>query len=53
MRPDLETINAIQNEKQKDVGVHQIPEIDAEIKTLAERKRFTFDIVQTPVDPLR
>lgn len=41
----------IQTEKEKDYA-SQV-ELDAEGKAMAENKRFTFDVIDTPVDPLR
>lgn len=53
MKPDIQTISVIQEEKQHDVNAAQLPPIDSEIRELAEGKRFTFDVINTPVDPLR
>ena len=50
---DLETMAAIQAEKAKDIAAAGQPSLDAEGRELAEGKRFTFDVVETPVDPLR
>ena len=51
MMPDIDTISRIQTEKQAEI--ESAPEINDEIKVLAEGKRFTFDVINTPVDPLR
>lgn len=52
-KPNLDMISAIQAEKQKNVNSEAVPPIDPEIKYLAEGKRFTFDVITIPVDPLR
>ena len=52
-KPNLDMISTIQIEKSKNVNVESVPPIDPEIKNLAEGKRFTFDVVTIPVDPLR
>lgn len=49
----LETMTLIQEEKAREIGSAQQPELDAETKKLAEHKRFTFDVIETPSDPLR
>lgn len=46
----LKEMEAIQITKADEMN--RIP-LDAEGKALAEHKRYTFDIVDTPVDPLR
>lgn len=47
---NLETMTAIQEETERTNS--QLP-LDEEGKALAEKKRFTFDVIVTPVDPLR
>lgn len=51
---ELEIMETIQTQKEKDIDAleHQMP-LDDEGKTLAEKKRFTFDIINVPTDPLR
>lgn len=49
---DLDVMAAIQREKEKEITEGQMP-LDDEGKLLAEGKRFTFDVIETPVDPLR
>lgn len=49
----LNVMNVIQNEKSKEIEAEQVMPLDAEGQRLAEHKRFTFDIIDTPVDPLR
>ena len=39
--------------KVKDIEKKKLQPLDPEGQALAEHKRFTFDIVNTPVDPLR
>lgn len=53
MTRDLEIMETIMVEKDKDIERHGQMELDAEGRRLAEEKRFTFDIVETPTDPLR
>lgn len=50
---DLNTMGNIMDQKDHDLQKDGQPEMDEEIKRLAEKKRFTFDIIATPVDPLR
>ena len=52
MSNELETMVTIQNEADNRPETDMLP-LDAEGKTLAEHKRYTFDVVETPVDPLR
>lgn len=53
MAQELVTINEIQTQKQKDINAKTLPPLDSEGMTLAEGKRFTFDVITTPADPLR
>ena len=53
MTRDLDIMNAIQEEREKELEVEELQPLDAEGKALAEHKRFTFDIVDIPNDPLR
>lgn len=50
---DLNTMHSIQNEKAKELIKAKMHPLDPEGKAMAEHKRFTFDIVETPTDPLR
>lgn len=52
MTRNLETMARIQDEKAKEIQATQLP-LDAEGKALAEHKRFTFDVITVPSDPLR
>lgn len=52
MSNDLETMVMIQDEADKRGEAEMLP-LDPEGKALAEHKRFTFDVIETPVDPLR
>lgn len=52
MTNDLNTMVDIMNETENDHEGDLIP-LDAEGKKLAEHKRFTFDVIDTPTDPLR
>ena len=49
----LDDMATILSEKAKDIEKKETPALDPEGKALAEHKRFTFDIIDTPVDPLR
>lgn len=53
MSRDLNTMNEIQNQKELDIAAAQLQPLDPEGKKLAEGKRFTFDIIAIPSDPLR
>ena len=49
---ELDVMAEIQNEKEHEVDAQQMP-MSSEGTVLAEGKRFTFDVVTTPTDPLR
>lgn len=53
MKNRLEDMQAIQMEKSKEIEKKEPLPLDPEGVALAGEKRFTFDIVNTPVDPLR
>lgn len=53
MEKRLEEMTQIMNEQNKKIAGKQLPPLDPEGETLAKHKRETFDIVDTPVDPLR
>ena len=50
---DLEIMNQIQRQKEKDLEDRELQPLDPEGERLAEEKRFTFDLVDIPTDPLR
>lgn len=50
---NLETMDEIMAQKDRDLAREGQPPLDPEHKRLAEKKRFTFDIIETPSDPLR
>ena len=50
---DLNTMVTIQEQAKADHSVTAPLPLNEETKALAEGKRFTFDVIQTPVDPLR
>lgn len=50
---ELDVMAAIQEQKSRDIEREGQPEMDAETKKLAEHKRFTFDVIDIPTDPLR
>jgi len=49
----LETITAIMTEKNEEIEQNGLIPLDAEATALAEGKRFTFDVITIPSDPLR
>lgn len=53
MSRDLETMTEIMEQKSRDLERDGQPEMDEEAKRLAEHKRFTFDVIDIPTDPLR
>lgn len=53
MSRDLNTMVQIQDQKERDIMAAQLQPLDPEGKKLAEGKRFTFDIIAIPSDPLR
>lgn len=53
MEKDLKIMEQIQKEKQKEIEAEALQPMDAEGQRLAEGKRFTLDVVDTPSDPLR
>ena len=53
MERDLSTMEQIQTQKEKDLDRETLQPMDPEGVTMAEHKRFTFDLVDVPTDPLR
>ena len=53
MERDLTVMQEIQREKEKERASQELQPLDDEGKKLAEHKRFTFDVVDIPSDPLR
>ncbi len=53
MSNDLETMVRIMDEADREHEARELIPLDAEGKALAEHKRFTFDVIETPADPLR
>lgn len=53
MEKRLEDMSAIMEEKGREINGKQLPPLDPEGKEVAKHKRETFDIIDTPVDPLR
>lgn len=53
MEKRLEEMQSIMTEKSKEIEGKQLPPLDPEGAELARHKRETFDIVDTPIDPLR
>lgn len=50
---DLDVMAEIQAEKAREISAEPLMDLDPEGAELAEGKRFTFDVIETPVDPLR
>lgn len=50
---DLDIMTKIQEEKEKEIAAKALQPLDDEGKRMAEHKRFTFDVVDIPSDPLR
>lgn len=50
---NLNTMTQIMEQKNRDIARDGQPQLDPETKELAENKRFTFDVIAVPVDPLR
>lgn len=53
MDRDINVMKQIMDQKEKDIEKDGLPELRGDVKTLAEEKRFTFDIISVPTDPLR
>lgn len=53
MSNDLNTMVDIQNQAGIDHEQEGLPPLDDETRELAEGKRFTFDVISVPTDPLR
>ena len=53
MERDINVIDTIQREKEKDIQRERAHDLNPEGNTMAEHKRFTLDLVDIPTDPLR
>ena len=53
MSRDLDTMTQIVNQKEKDIEASELQLMNPEGRYMAEHKRFTFDVVDVPTDPLR
>jgi hypothetical protein len=53
MSRDLDTMTQIVNQKEKDIEASELQPMNPEGRYMAEHKRFTFDVVDVPTDPLR
>ena len=53
MRRELEVMDKIQTQKTRDIEKGTLQPLNPEGIRMAEHKRFTIDMVGTPVDPLR
>lgn len=50
---NLMVMGQIMDQKDNDIAKLGQPALDPETLKLAEHKRFTFDVIAVPVDPLR
>ena len=50
---NLDTMAQIMDAKDRDLDRAGQPPLDPEHRELAEKKRFTFDVITIPSDPLR
>lgn len=50
---ELNTMATIMDQKDRDLERENMLPLDPETEKLAEHKRFTFDIIAIPSDPLR
>lgn len=50
---ELNTMATIMDQKDRDLERESMLPLDPETEKLAEHKRFTFDIIAIPSDPLR
>lgn len=50
---NLDIMTQIMAQKDADIAAQGQPALDAETRELAESKRFTFDVITIPTDPLR
>ncbi len=53
MTRDIDTMKIIMEEKDEEIQKEGLMLLDSEGKAVAEHKRYTLDMVSTPVDPLR
>lgn len=53
MERNIETMDTIQRQKERDLENKELQPMDAEGRKMAEHKRFTFDVIDVPTDPLR
>ena len=53
MAMDINVMDEIQRQKARDMANKDLQPLNPEGEAIAEHKRFTFDIISTPVDPLR
>ena len=53
MSRDLDTMTQIVNQKEKDIEASELQPMNPEGRYMAEHKRFTFDVVDVPTNPLR
>lgn len=53
MTRDLDIMRTIIDQKEKDIEAEELQPMNPEGRYMAEHKRFTFDVVDVPTDPLR
>ncbi len=53
MERDIDVMRTIIDQKERDIEASSLHPMDDEGKRMGEHKRFTFDVVTVPTDPLR
>lgn len=53
MDRDLDIMATIMEEREKELKTEELQPLNPEGETMAEHKRFTFDVITVPTDPLR
>ena len=53
MTRDLDIMRTIIDQKEQDIEAEELQPMDPEGKKMGEHKRFTFDVLTVPTDPLR
>ena len=53
IKRDLESMTRIMLQKEKDIARTEQQSLNPEGREMAKYKRFTFDVITTPTDPLR
>ena len=53
MIKDINVLRQINRKREREIETEELIPLNAEGVELAKHKRFTFDIIETPTDPLR